>query len=124
MEENFIISQTKLFVGWLDWSIRGKDLNEEFSQFGEVVFARVNLDRENKNRSKGFGFVVFANPEDAAKAQAEMNEKELKWRVIRVDFAKENPEKMNREHIKEASTESVEEISTEDINDIPTELSE
>ena len=97
MEENFVISQTKLFVGGLDWSIRGKDLNEEFSKFGEVVFARVNLDRENRNRSKGFGFVVFANPEDAAKAQAEMNGKELKGRAIRVDSAKENPEKMNKE---------------------------
>lgn len=98
MEENFVISQTKLFVGGLDWNIRGKDLNEEFSKFGEVVFARVNLDKENRNRSKGFGFVVFAKPEDAAKAQAEMNGKELRGRAIRVDFAKENPEKMNREN--------------------------
>lgn len=105
MEENFVISQTKLFVGWLDWSIRGKDLNEEFSKFGEVVFARVNLDRENRNRSKGFGFVVFANAEDAAKAQAEMDWKEVKWRAIRVDFAKENPEKMNRENNQEISEE-------------------
>lgn len=100
MEENFVISQTKLFVGGLDWKIRGKDLNDAFSKYGEVVFARVNLDKENRNRSKGFGFVVFAKPEDAAKAQAEMNGKELELfpgREIRVDFAKENPEKMNRE---------------------------
>jgi len=97
MTEDFVVSQTKLFVWGLDWSIRGKDLNEEFSKFGEVVFARVNLDRENKNRSKGFGFVVFANPEDAKKAQAEMNETELKGRVVRVDFARENPERMQRE---------------------------
>lgn len=97
MTENVVISQTKLFVWGLDWSIRGKDLNEEFSKFGEVVFARVNLDRENKNRSKWFGFVVFAKPEDAARAQAEMNEKEVKGRAIRVDFARENPEKMNKE---------------------------
>jgi RNA recognition motif-containing protein len=107
MEENFVISQTKLFVGGLDWSIRGKDLNEEFSKFGEVVFARVNLDRENRNRSKGFGFVVFANPEDAAKAQAEMNGKEVKGRAIRVDFAKENPEKMNKEHANESESEAI-----------------
>lgn len=105
MEENFVISQTKLFVGGLDWSIRGKDLNEEFSKFGEVVFARVNLDRENRNRSKGFGFVIFANPEDAQKAQAEMDGQELKGRAIRVDFAKENPDKMHQEESQEDSAE-------------------
>jgi len=96
MAEDVVISQTKLFVGGLDWSIRGKDLNEEFSKFGEVEFARVNLDRENNNRSKGFGFVVFKNWDDAKKAQAEMDGKEVKGRAIRVDFAKENPERVQK----------------------------
>jgi hypothetical protein len=30
-EENAILSQTKLFVGGLDWSIRGKELADIFS---------------------------------------------------------------------------------------------
>lgn len=114
MTEDFVVSQTKLFVWGLDWSIRGKDLNEEFSKFGEVVFARVNLDRENKNRSKGFGFVVFANAEDAQKAQAEMNEKELKGRVIRVDFARENPERMQQRE-SEAAAHAEEAGSDDDV---------
>ena len=88
-----IISQTKLFVGGLNWQMRGNDLREEFSPYGEIVFARVNLDRETK-RSKGFGFVEFANAEDAAKAKAEMDWKEVRWRAIKVDFAKEDPTKM------------------------------
>ncbi len=92
---DFVISQTKLFVGGLDWKLRGQDLRDAFSQYGEVVFARVVLDKETR-RSKGFAFVEFANPEDAAKAQAEMNDKELSCRPIRVDFAKENPEKMQQ----------------------------
>ena len=114
MTEDFVVSQTKLFVWGLDWSIRGKDLNEEFSKFGEVVFARVNLDRENKNRSKWFGFVVFANAEDAQKAQAEMNEKELKGRVIRVDFARENPERMQQREA-EAAAHAEEAGSDDDV---------
>ena len=68
MTEEMIISQTKLFVGWLNWKMRGNDLKTEFSKYGEVVFARVNLDRETK-KSKGFGFVEFQNPADAAKAK-------------------------------------------------------
>ncbi|MDR2415368.1 MAG: RNA-binding protein [Candidatus Peribacteria bacterium] len=52
-QAQMIISQTKLFVGGLNWQMRGNDLREEFSKFGEIVFARVNLDRETK-KSKGF----------------------------------------------------------------------
>lgn len=73
--------------------MRWKHLREEFEQFGEVVFARVILDRET-GRSRGFGFVEFVNAEDATKAQEEMNEQEVWWRQVNVDFAKENPEKM------------------------------
>ena len=73
--------------------MRGNDLREEFSPYGEIVFARVNLDRETK-KSKGFGFVEFANAEDAAKAKAEMDWKEVRGRAIKVDFAKEDPTKM------------------------------
>ena len=80
--------------------MRWNDLKTEFSKYGEVVFARVNLDQSTKPpRSKGFGFVEFANADDAAKAQAEMNEKEIWERQVKVDFAKENPDRIqaNRE---------------------------
>lgn len=73
--------------------MRGIHLREEFEPYGEVVFAKVNLDRET-GRSKGFGFVEFANEEDAARAQREMDGKEVKGRSIKVDFAKEDPTKM------------------------------
>ncbi len=73
--------------------MRGIHLREEFEPYGEVVFAKVNLDRET-GRSKGFGFVEFANEEGAARAQREMDGKEVKGRSIKVDFAKEDPTKM------------------------------
>ena len=92
-----IISQTKLFVGWLNWKMRWNDLKTEFSKYGEVVFARVNLDQSTKPpRSKGFGFVEFANADDAAKAKAEMDGQELWGRPIKVDFAKEDPNRISR----------------------------
>lgn len=92
MSEQFT-SQTKLFVSGLQWKMRGIQLREEFEKFGEVVFARVVLDNET-GRSRWFGFVEFVNAEDAIKAQEAMNEKELWERVVKVDFAKENPDKI------------------------------
>jgi RNA recognition motif-containing protein len=88
-----VISQTKLFVSGLAWKMRGLQMREEFEKFGEVVFARVVLDKDT-GRSRGFGFVEFVNPEDATKAKEEMDNTELWEREIKVDFAKENPEKL------------------------------
>lgn len=91
--ENAIISQTKLFVGGLNRKLRGKELRDEFSKFGEVAFARVKLEQET-NKSKGFGFVEFVNPADAAKAQKAMDGQEIMGRAVKVDFANENPDKI------------------------------
>ncbi|MDR3168304.1 MAG: hypothetical protein LBU27_00640 [Candidatus Peribacteria bacterium] len=129
-ENQMIVSQTKLFVGGLNRQMRGQDLREEFSKYGEVVFARVNLDRETK-KSKGFGFVEFANAEDAAKAKAEMDGQEVWGRAIKVDFAKEDPTKMyhkSEEHTPEtpaaaADEESKQEATTE-AGDDETEVDE
>lgn len=73
--------------------MRWKDLREEFSKFWEVAFARVKLDQET-NKSRGFGFVEFVNPEDAAKAQLAMDGQEIMGRAVKVDFAKENPDRI------------------------------
>lgn len=88
-----VISQTKLFVSGLPWKMRWMQLREEFEKFGEVVFARVVLDNET-GRSRGFWFVEFANADDAKKAQEEMNEQEIWERTVKVDFAKENPDRI------------------------------
>lgn len=77
--------------------MRGNDLKTEFSKYGEVVFARVNLTQREQGeppRSKGFGFVEFKNADDAAKAKAEMDGQELWGRAIKVDFAKEDPTRL------------------------------
>ena len=84
-------SQTKIFVANLPWSLRGKDLKEIFSEFGEVVYAKVILDRETW-RSKGFGFVEFADPEAAKRAVEEMQGAEINGREIKIDFAVEKPQ--------------------------------
>lgn len=80
---------TKLFVGNLSWGTDSQKLEEFFSQAGEVVSAFIVKDRETK-RSRGFGFVEFANAEDAAKALEMFDGAELDGREIKVAEAKEN----------------------------------
>ena len=49
----------KLFVGGLAQSVATEDLRRHFAQFGTVTDAVVMFDRQT-NRSRGFGFVTFA----------------------------------------------------------------
>ncbi|KAI6690465.1 hypothetical protein NL676_027293 [Syzygium grande] len=57
---------TNLFVSGLSKRTTTEKLREAFSQFGEVIHARVVSDRIS-GYSKGFGFVRYATLEDAAK---------------------------------------------------------
>lgn len=79
--------ETKLFIGSLPWSISSDKLREIFAQAGEVVDATVVTDRES-GRSRGFGFVEFANAEDAQNAIKMFNEKEVEGRKIFVNVAR------------------------------------
>ncbi|MBI2051261.1 RNA-binding protein [Candidatus Roizmanbacteria bacterium] len=81
------MDKKKLFVGSLPWSLSSHSLRELFTQYGEIVDAIIISDSAT-GRSKGFGFVTFANEADAAKAQAEMNGKDVEGRNIVVNFAK------------------------------------
>ena len=77
---------TKLFVGNLSWSTTDDSLRAFFEQVGTVESARVVMDKMT-GRSRGFGFVEMPNAEEGAKAIAELNEKDLDGRNIRVNEA-------------------------------------
>ena len=79
----------KIFVGNLPFSLRGKELRELFSKYGEIEDATVILDRMNRNRSKGFGFVTFVEDSAADKAVEEMNGKAVEGRDLTVNVAKD-----------------------------------
>ena len=78
----------KLFVGGLSWGTTDEGLQGAFSRFGEIAEAKVITDRET-GRSRGFGFVTFANDESAATAITEMNGTELDGRTIKVNEAED-----------------------------------
>ena len=76
----------KIFVGNLAWEVGSEDLKEAFSKFGEVTDAFVVSDKYS-GRSRGFGFVTFADDNAAEEAKKEMQGFELKGREINVDDA-------------------------------------
>lgn len=76
----------KLFVGGLSWGTTDETLAQAFQRFGEVTEATVVKDRDT-GRSRGFGFVTFAQGDDADRALSEMNGTTLDGRTIRVDEA-------------------------------------
>jgi len=80
----------KLFVGGLSWDTTDQSLAAAFSAHGDVTDAKVITDRET-GRSRGFGFVTFANSDDAQAAMRSMDSAELDGRSIRVAEANERP---------------------------------
>jgi RNA recognition motif-containing protein len=81
------MDKKKLYVGNLPWSLNNDSLRDLFAPYGEIVEATVIMDRYS-GRSKGFGFVTFANEADAEKAIAEMANKDVENRKIVVNVAK------------------------------------
>lgn len=77
----------KVYVGNLDFGVDDEKFKKLFSSFGEIEEATVIKDKFS-GRSKGFGFVTFVNDEDADKAVAEMNDKEIDGRKLKVNEAK------------------------------------
>lgn len=78
-----------IFVGNLPWATNDEDLQELFSQFGEVKRAKIVLDRET-NRSRGFGFVDMEEA-DAQKAIEAWNNQQYNGRVLTVNLAQSRP---------------------------------
>ncbi|XP_075883187.1 embryonic polyadenylate-binding protein-like [Nelusetta ayraudi] len=66
-------------------------LKEVFSAFGRTLSVRVMKDE--RGRSRGFGFVNYANHDDAQKAVDEMNGKEINGKVIYVGRAQKRLER-------------------------------
>ncbi|MBN1168298.1 RNA-binding protein [Candidatus Woesebacteria bacterium] len=81
----------KLYVGNLDWSVTSDQLKEYFGEAGEVVDAVVIMDRQT-GRSRGFGFVEFADEKAAAKAIEMFAGKDFNGRELVVNEARERAE--------------------------------
>ncbi len=70
-------------MGGLAWATDSNALEKAFSPFGDIVEAKIVNDRET-GRSRGFGFVTFAEEEAMRSAIEAMNGQNLDGRSITV----------------------------------------
>ena len=77
----------KLFVGGLPYETNDAQLKELFAAAGQVVSAKVIIDRET-GKSKGFGFVEMTTDEQAKAALEKFNNFSLGARRIMVNEAR------------------------------------
>lgn len=80
-----------IFVGNLPWRTDDQELENLFSQYGEVLSAKVISDRET-GRSRGFGFVEMED-DAALEAIENLNGQEMDGREIRVNEANDRPQR-------------------------------
>ncbi|PWZ31056.1 Glycine-rich RNA-binding protein 3, mitochondrial [Zea mays] len=86
---------SKLFVGGISYQTDDHSLRDEFAKYGQVIEARIIIDRES-GRSRGFGFVTYTSSEEASAAITALDGKyinadikTLDGRSIRVNHANE-----------------------------------
>ena len=87
----------KIYVGNLSYSVDDQELENLFSQHGNVISARVIIDRYD-NRSKGFGFVEMEDEGAADTAIEALNGKEHMGRELKVSVARERNDRPRRDY--------------------------
>ncbi len=82
----------RLYVGNLPFRATEDELQHTFEEFGTVTSATIINDRET-GRSRGFGFIEFANEDDGHNAIKEMNGKAMHGRPLVVNEARERQQR-------------------------------
>ena len=77
----------KLYVGNLPFTTTDQELQDMFTQAGQVTSAKIIMDRDS-GRSKGFGFVEMANDQEADAAISQFNGQQMNGRAIVVNEAR------------------------------------
>jgi cold-inducible RNA-binding protein len=83
---------TKLFVGNLSFNTTEGDLLELFKQAGNVTSCELIMDKFT-GKSRGFAFIQMGTQEEANKAIADFNGKEMDGRALTVNEARPREER-------------------------------
>jgi RNA recognition motif-containing protein len=81
-----------LFVGNMSFQTTESDLRALFEPFGQITRVHIATDRET-GRARGFAFVEMVNDEEAAKAIAALDGKEVDGRNLKVNEARPKAER-------------------------------
>jgi len=81
----------KLYVGNLSYNTSEDELRDLFGAYGQPDSVKIIMDRDT-GRSKGFGFVEFANDQEARTAMSALNGKEVGGRALTVNEARPREE--------------------------------
>lgn len=81
-----------IYVANLSYSVGDADLKELFAEYGEIISAKVIMDRET-GRSRGFGFVEMSDDAHGQKAIEELDQAEYDGKVINVAVARPRAER-------------------------------
>ena len=76
-----------LFVGNLNFQTTEAELRALFEPFGQVSRVHIAKDRET-GRARGFAFVEMPNDEEASKAMAELDGRDVGGRKLKVNEAR------------------------------------
>jgi RNA recognition motif-containing protein len=76
-----------IYVGNLNFKVNETDLQHIFEEYGTVESAKIITDKYS-GRSKGFGFVVMDNDDEARNAINELNGATLESREMVVNEAR------------------------------------
>jgi len=85
MEKMSKYQGVNLYVKNVDDDWDDERLRTEFEPFGTITSAKIM--RDEKNTSKGFGFVCFSSPDEATRAVSEMNNKMIGSKPLYVSLA-------------------------------------
>ena len=80
----------KVFVGNLSYYTTESQLADLLSESGQVVDVYLPSDR-NTGRPRGFAFVEFSSPDEAAACIEKFNEYELEGRKLNINIAEDRP---------------------------------
>lgn len=86
--EKGVAMSANIYVGNISFRAYEDDLENIFSEHGEVESVKIITDRDT-NRSKGFGFVVMKEEEAAKSAISALNGADLQGRNLVVNEARE-----------------------------------
>jgi RNA recognition motif-containing protein len=81
-----------LFIGNMSFQTTESDLQDLFKPFGQVTRVHIATDRET-GRARGFAFVEMPNDQEAAKAIAVLDGKEVGGRNLKVNEARPKTER-------------------------------